>query len=146
MRERESIYHAALQRIYRLFVVDENPPGVLNGPPAYHHGTADDPVRTDCPCAIGVLDDDRLLDTPALAIQKISVIGRKTPDLLASLLGVDEITEDDIAFLSLVQQKHDHHAVHLQAMPWRPVSTFHAEMADALQGIAREYGLARLSP
>ena len=142
---RNDIYYATLERIYRHFVIEQNPPGVIDGFIRYHHGSSGDAVDVDCPCAIGLLDDQYQLSEPPLADLSVIELRDEHPEVLAALLNVDGIDDADADFLDLIQSKHDYHAAEAHRKRWRPIETFRREMADALEGIARVYGLPKLS-
>ncbi|MDA3922323.1 MAG: hypothetical protein PF501_16835 [Salinisphaera sp.] len=45
-------------------MVAGRPPGVIDGRVCYHQRIAGDPFAIDRPCAIGLFDNDYLLDDP----------------------------------------------------------------------------------
>lgn len=138
-------YQSVLERLYRHFVMDQNPPGMVDGIVRYHQGGFDDPVKVDCPCAIGLFDTEHRLDNANFDDKYVRDIYARYPGILADIFGLQSVTQEDVRFLSKVQEKHDYHALDAHKKPWRPIETFRNEMADALEGIAREHGLKPLA-
>ena len=143
-------YQAVLNRVYRHYVVERQPPGIVDGRIHYHQLDDD---GNDCPCAIGLFDTHDLLSGSLFEppdgldpeSSDIDTLYLDCPELLADVFGVDSLSWDDVRFLSRVQSKHDYHAERQTTFCQRAHERFALEMGDSLERIARQYALKPLA-
>lgn len=138
-------YQSILARVYGHFAIYRHPLGLIGGSPCYHQGASGDPIDIDCPCAIGLFDDQHRLNDPDLAMLDVATLFAQRPDVLNDIFDVDSLTREDAGFLLRIQDTHDFHALDRDRKPWRPTDTFHDEIADGLKRIASDYKLPALA-
>lgn len=138
-------YQAVLDRVYRHFVIDRQPPGIVDGVVLYHQT---DHNGNECPCAIGLFDTEQVLDHTIetnLECPYVDNLYLDCPELLADVFEVDSLSRDDVHFLQSIQGKHDYHAMRQTGFGRHAPGRFAAEMADALERMATVYGLNALA-
>ena len=130
-------HQAIVDRVFKHFVTDGHPPGCVSGHVVYHQ---DDGTGRDRPCAIGLFDTHQLIDDEVFVnnlCPDVEDLYRDEPELLNEIFAVEEITTQDICFLSRLQRHHDDLGQKFEAN----LARFRDELTEALNRLADRYGL-----
>lgn len=90
-------YQAILDRVYMHFVIDRQPPGIVDGHILYHQT---DHNGNECPCAIGLFDAGRRLDHTDSGCPNVENLYLDCPALMANVFNVDSLSREDADFLA----------------------------------------------